>query len=72
MTEAWIQLDGWVGRTQARVEIVGETPYRYRIRAVTRTRLAGRQRWLNVGETALVPKHAVRMKQAEGVAVVVH
>ncbi|MBL8605196.1 MAG: hypothetical protein JNK72_24915 [Myxococcales bacterium] len=40
--------------------IVGETPKRYRIRALTRTRLGGRDRWLEAGEEALVPRAAVR------------
>jgi hypothetical protein len=52
-------LEGWAGRTKTPVEIIGVTPKRYRIRAVTRTRLGGRSRWLDVGDTALVPRHAV-------------
>jgi hypothetical protein len=52
-------LEGWAGRTKTPVEIIGMTPKRYRIRAVTRTRLGGRNRWLDVGHTALVPRHAV-------------
>jgi hypothetical protein len=53
-------LQGWAGRRETRVEIVGETPTRYRIRAITRTRRAGRSRWLEPGAVALVPKSAVR------------
>ena len=55
-----LMLDGWAGVRARQVEIVGETPQRYRIRAIERTKLAGRQRWINPGETALVPKYAVR------------
>lgn len=56
----YLQLDGWAGRRDHKVEVVGETPHKYRIRAIERTKLAGRQRWINPGETALVPKYAVR------------
>jgi hypothetical protein len=57
--QAYIQLDGWGGRTESRVLVIGETPKRYRIQAIARTKLAGRDRYLNAGETTLVPKHAV-------------
>ena len=58
-------LNGWAGRTETPVEIVGETPKRYRIRASQRTKLAGRNRWLESGETVLVPKSAVRLTRRE-------
>ena len=67
MTTGYLQLDGWAGRTQQEVEVIGETPKKVRIRAIRRTRLAGRCCYLNVGETTLVPKHAVRMEPANGV-----
>lgn len=57
-------LEGWEGRTETPVEVVGCTKKKYRIRAITRTRLAGRYRWLAAGETTLVPKHAVRLTSA--------
>lgn len=53
-------LNGWEGRTETPVEIVGETPKRYRISASKRVKLAGQNRWLEIGQTALVPKYAVR------------
>lgn len=53
-----LHLDGWEGRTRQTVCVVGETPTRYRIRAIDRTRLAG-PRWLDPGATALVPKYAI-------------
>lgn len=56
----WLVLDGWQGLIRREVQVIGETPKRYRIRALTRTRLAGRGRWLNPGQTVLVPKAAVR------------
>jgi len=57
-------LEGWAGRTETPVEVVGQTEKKYRIRAITETRLAGRYRWLAAGETTLVPKHAVRITSA--------
>jgi hypothetical protein len=55
-------LEAWQGRTETPVEIIGTTSTRYRIRAITRTRLAGRYRWLKPGAVALVPKDAVRIE----------
>lgn len=52
-------LNGWHGLTGQEVEVLGETPKRIRIRALEETRLAGRNRVLYPGETALVPKYAV-------------
>ena len=65
--DGYLQLDGWHGRTQQKVEIVSETPQKVRIRAITTTRLAGRRRSLLPGEMALVPKYAVRHELAAGV-----
>lgn len=58
-TIAILCIDGWAGRTETPVLIIGETPKRYRIRAIERTKLAG-ARWLYRGETALVPKSAIK------------
>lgn len=60
-----LYLDGYEGRTQQVVRIVGETPKRYRIAPYSDTpvRLAGRARYLQPGETALVPKSAVRSER---------
>lgn len=57
---AWLCLNSYGGRSQQVIEIIDETPKRFRIRALSRTRLAGRLRWLKAGETALVPKSAIR------------
>ena len=62
---AKIVLDGWAGRTEQEVWVVGETAKRYRIEAIAKTGLAGRQRSLMPGEQALVPKHAVRFEVVE-------
>jgi hypothetical protein len=56
---ATITLNGWQGLTTQEVEVVGQTPQRYRIRAITRTRLAGRLRYLEAGHTVLVPRKVV-------------
>lgn len=58
--DAWLLLEGWHGNSEQAVQVIGETPKRYRIKAVARTRLAGRCRFIQAGEIALVPKHAVR------------
>jgi RNA polymerase subunit RPABC4/transcription elongation factor Spt4 len=50
----------WAGFRRVRVLVVGETPKRYRIEALQRMRLAGRNRCLDKGERALVPRTAVR------------
>lgn len=56
--QAYLCTDGWAGRSEQAVLVVGETPKRYRIKTVMRTKLPGR--WLYAGELALVPKQAVR------------
>lgn len=58
--EAYLLTDSYAGRSEQPVMIVGETPKRYRIKAVVRTRMPGRCRWLYIGDMALVPKTAVR------------
>jgi hypothetical protein len=60
MRLAYLCLDGWEGRTEERVGIIGETPKRYRIVCDRRIKLAGAQRWLEIGKDVLVPKSAVR------------
>ncbi len=60
MAHGWLVLQGWDGVSRTRVDVVGTTPTRYRIRAVERTRLGGRSRWLDPGAVALVPKGAIR------------
>jgi hypothetical protein len=55
--EAFIQFDGWAGRYQVRVLVIGETAKRWRGRLERDTKLPGRGR--RHGETVLVPKNAV-------------
>lgn len=60
---AYLCLNSWAGYHEEPVFIVGETPARYRIAVDKRTKIAGRDRWLELGDTALVPKRAVKVKQ---------
>jgi hypothetical protein len=59
---AQLLLTGWHGVSRHPVEVIGETPKRYRIRAEKLTRLAGRHRYLEPGKTALVPKAAIKFE----------
>ena len=52
MTTGTLGIDGSAGRSTTVVEVIGETPTRTRIRALTRMRPAGRDRWLNPGDGA--------------------
>jgi hypothetical protein len=52
--------NGMSGYHETSVLVLGETPKRYRIEAIERMRLAGRMRWLNPGERALVPWYAIK------------
>ena len=58
---ATLWVDGWAGRVDQSVEVVGETRTRYRIRAIMRTHLPRRRgvRTLEAGDVALVPKIAI-------------
>lgn len=62
---AWLTTQGWNGIMQTRVLVVRQTTKRARIRAITRTKLAGRNRWLEPGQEASVPDSAVRFDLAE-------
>lgn len=57
--QGYLMIDGWAGRHDYSVLVVGETPKKYRIKAVMETKL--RRRWLSVGDEAMVPKSAVRL-----------
>ena len=54
-----IVTDSWAGRRCYAVEIVGETPKRYRVKVLQDTWLPGNRR-LPEGSVTLVPKTAVR------------
>ena len=52
-------LDSWAGRTRTHVDVIGQCGRRWRIRAITDTRLAGRSRVLRAGQVATVPTGAI-------------
>ena len=61
---AFLCLDGWAGRTEQAVEIVADVGRMVRIRAITdRTKLAGARRYIDRGETALVPAYAITCRK---------
>ena len=68
MHYAYLQLDGYAGRTQQRVieHVRGD---KVRIEAITRTKLAGRGRYLEPGESAYVPLHSVTSDPIAGIEI---
>jgi len=57
-----LMLDGWGGRSEHPVEIVGETPKKYRVRLLGYVRLPGGREGKK-GDVVLVPKHAVKKER---------
>lgn len=62
---AFLCFDDYAGYREYPCQVIKETPKRYRIAVDTPTRLAGRNRTLLPGDTALVPKHAVKFYPKE-------
>lgn len=56
----YLCLNSWVGRQEIPVEILDETPSRYRIRLLHDCKLPGRNRYGSMGDIVLVPKYAIR------------
>jgi hypothetical protein len=58
---ASLRLEGWEGSREQLVYVIAETTAHYRITPTpgSRVKLAGRDRWLSVGESTLVPRSAV-------------
>lgn len=56
---AYLHINSWAGHSKHEVEIVGETPKRYRVKLLSDCPLAGRNRQGKAGEVVLVPKYAV-------------
>lgn len=54
MQIAYVQFDSWAGRTKVRVEIIGATPKRYRVRFLEDCIKYKK------GVIALVPKYSVK------------
>ena len=57
-------LDGWAGRVEVPIRIIGETPKRYRVILGRDCALPSRRRG-KAGDTVLVPKAAVRLNSSE-------
>ena len=61
-----IALDTWAGRRYYAVEVVGETPMKARIRVLAQGGvMLPNRRYVQCGEIALVPKHAIYDMPAE-------
>ena len=59
-TAKCIVLDTWAGRRYYAVELIGETPKKARIRVLTPGGIMlPNRRYVQFGEIALVPKHAI-------------
>ena len=56
---AYLVLDSWAGRERIPVEIVGETPKKYRVKLLADALLPSR-RHCSAGDVVLVPRSAVR------------
>jgi len=61
----WLHLDGYAGRTKQRIAILDVRPLTVTIRAITRTKLGGRDRWLEPGCTTTVRRFAVSFEETE-------
>lgn len=61
MASGYYVLNGWAGTTKHSIEIVGETPKKYRCKLLQDAPLAGRNRWGKAGDVVLIPKTAVRL-----------
>lgn len=60
--KGYLYIETFAGQSRSPVTVIGETAKRYRITVETRTKLAGRHRWLEPGPSALVPKYAVDLR----------
>lgn len=57
---AALRLNSYGGYTETNVRVIGERPKTFIIEAIVRTKLAGRDRWLDPGKRTYVPKTAIR------------
>lgn len=60
--KAALLIDGWAGRREYPVEVLAETPKRFRVRLLSDALLPSRG-LTQAGEIVLVPKHAVTFTQ---------
>lgn len=59
--KATLMIDSWAGKSRYPVEIVAETPQRYKVKLLAPTRLPGRNKSGQAGDVVLVPKYAVKL-----------
>ena len=64
MTTAYLHLDTWAGRIREPVELIGETPKRYRIRLLSDIRLPSRRQG-RAGDEVLVPKYSISISDED-------
>ena len=62
---ALLCLDGWAGRVNIRVAVIGETAKRYRVRLEEAAHLPSR-RFAAAGDVVMVPRYAVRLGPEAG------
>lgn len=55
----YLVMDSWAGRLKQPVEVIAVLGRRTIIRAITRTRLGGANRFIDPGQEATVPTYAV-------------
>lgn len=54
-----VKVQSWAGVHEVPVEVIGETPKRYRVRILKDDRWPGRRNSVKSGDVKLVPKHAL-------------
>ena len=64
MKRAFLLLNSWAGLMRVPVEIVGETPMRYRVKLLKDALMPNRIGLIASGSVKLVPKHAVVIEKA--------
>lgn len=61
-----VRVQSWAGVHLVSVEIIGETPKRYRVRILSDARWPGRRNSVKAGDVKLVPKnHVVNVEDLE-------
>jgi hypothetical protein len=64
---AVVRCDSWAGRYDVPVDVIGETPARYRVRVLDNARWPGRNQSVKPGDIKLCPKRVVRFLLPEEV-----
>lgn len=61
--QTFIAIDGWAGLDYIPVEVMGETPKKFRVKLLRDCQLPGRNRKGKTGQVILVPKPVLRRKK---------